>query len=74
MSGKWISHFQPPALGDRMFVSEITQLGFCYNSPGKVNLRVTTGLILSLLSVFSAETDDNPGKGNSRILTGLPVL
>lgn len=45
-----------------MFVSEITQLGFCYNSPRKVNLRVTSGLILSLLSVFSAETDDNTGK------------
>lgn len=69
-----ISHFQSPALGDRMFVSEITQLGFCYNSPRKVTLRVTSRLMLSLLSVFSAETDDNTGKENSRTLTGLPVL
>lgn len=69
-----ISHFQSPALGDRMFVSEITQLGLHYNSPRKVNLRVTSSLMLSLLSVFLAETDDNTGKGNSRILTGLPVL
>lgn len=69
-----ISHLQSPALGDRMFVSEITQLGFCYNSPRKVNLRVTSSLMLSLLSVFSAETDDNTGKENSRTLTGLPVL